>query len=84
MLCPTVPLNDRCARGRDSLIPSPSVSRLKNTTKECHNLLQQIVELQKAVNVGEDKNAEPRRELEEKTVELAKEVRCWGGYSIAS
>jgi hypothetical protein len=53
------------------------VSRLKNTTKECNAQLQQILELQKAVNEGEDKNAELRRELEEKTVELAKEVSCW-------
>ena len=49
-------------------------SRLKNTTKECNSQLQQIRELQKAVNEGEDKNAELRRELEEKNVELGKEV----------
>jgi len=46
-------------------------SRLKNTTKECNSQLQQIRELQKAVNEGE---AELRRELEEKNVELGKEV----------
>jgi len=51
-----------------------TASRLKNTTKECNAQLQQIVELQKAVNEGEDKNAELRRELEEKNVELGKEV----------
>ena len=51
-----------------------TASRLKNTTKECNSQLQQIRELQKAVNEGEDKNAELRRELEEKNVELGKEV----------
>ena len=53
---------------------SKLANRLKNTTKECNAQLQQIVELQKAVNEGEDKNAELRRELEEKNVELGKEV----------
>jgi hypothetical protein len=60
------------------------VSRLKKTTKECNAQLQQILELQKAVNVGEDKNAELRRELEEKTVELANEVSCWVVYHIVT
>jgi len=68
----------------DCLTPPPSVSRLKNTTKECNAQLQSIVELQKAVNEGEDKNAELRRELEEKTVELAKEVSCWVVYPIVT
>ena len=84
MLCPTASRNDRCAHGRDSLIPPPSVSRLKKTTKECNAQLQQILELQKAVNVGEDKNAELRRELEEKTVELANEVSCWVVYHVVT
>ena len=68
----------------DCLTPPPSVSRLKNTTKECNAQLQSIVELQKAVNEGEDKNAELRRELEEKTVELAKEVSCGVVYPIVT